>query len=72
MQPRELITLPRLITFAEGIPNAEGILDDLVHDEKSWEASSINNDGVESQVRYLEPILGVNDLLERLQDWMAS
>jgi hypothetical protein len=29
------------------------ILDDKVHDEKSKEASLINNDGIESQIEYL-------------------
>ncbi len=31
----------------------DGDLDDLVHDAKSQEASSINNEGVEAQVRFL-------------------
>jgi hypothetical protein len=42
----------------------EGILDDYVHDAKSMEATSINNEGIDNQLTYLIQVHGQEALAD--------
>lgn len=46
----------------------EEALDSKVHDFKSQEASSINNEGFESQVKYLLTCMSEEELKRLIQD----
>ena len=46
----------------------EGCLDDIVHDLKSREASDINNSGIDAQILYMVASIGINHVIEEIED----
>lgn len=60
---------PKILALAEK-EDSEGMLDDLVHDCLSNDASHINNEGTIKQIRFLRGERGIswNDILEALSD----
>lgn len=46
-------TVTRLMKLADEIGSSETSLDDLVHDLASSEASRVNNEGTEAQIKYI-------------------
>jgi hypothetical protein len=58
--------LKELISLAT--TKGEGCLDELVHDLKSSEASSINNSGVQDQVDYIVESYGLENALTRIKE----
>ena len=45
------------------------MLDELIHDYKSSEASSINNEGIEAQLNYLEEALGIKGVIDGINEY---
>jgi hypothetical protein len=61
--------IAKLVTLAG---KGESPLDDVVHDIKSEEASSINNGGPDGQVRYLVEQLGEEEALKQVRALMED
>lgn len=53
-----------LMVKAEENPHAQEIMDDIVHDLKSKEASELNNMGIEAQLTYAV-MMGDTDYVEK-------
>ena len=58
----------QMIKLAKAIGIKPEDLDSLVHDIMSTKASNINNDGLESQVRFLMTEIGGESLWKEVQD----
>ena len=60
--------LRELEKFLEAAKKPEDVLDELVHDLKSGEASAINNDGSDSQIRFLIESLGFAEANKQIRE----
>ena len=60
--------LTKLTTFATDGFLDQGILDDIVHDLKSSEASNLNNSGQIDQLLYICSCLSTDEVVSELWD----
>jgi hypothetical protein len=60
--------LDQLRSLANQLGIAAEDLDELVHDAKSAEAASINNQGLGEQIAYLAECYSADDLEDRLRE----
>jgi hypothetical protein len=59
-------TIQTLVAHAQKNHLTEPDLDDLVHELKSAEASSINNGGINEQIEYIIEQLGPTDAMTKI------
>ena len=67
-EPKKRINYKQYDVLTVKAKAQEGCLDDIVHDLKSREASDINNSGIDAQVLYMVASIGVNHVIEEIED----
>jgi hypothetical protein len=60
--------LTELIKMVQAKVTEAGILDELVHDTASATASNVNNEGIESQVKYLVNNYGLEGAIKTIEE----